>query len=125
MRGHVNTDVKAGLELETFCSRERCLNRSATAPQDLFGKHVASGLRAVTDLRHREYAKVKIQEILFNAQFGLLGIPFPQQQNSFQQSFMEQLNSFNVASPPTLNSNRTSKVVRTSKKKHCTDLCIL
>ena len=32
LRGHLNTDVQAGLELETFCSRERCLNRSATAP---------------------------------------------------------------------------------------------
>ena len=32
MRGHLNTDVQAGLELGTFCSRERCLNRSATAP---------------------------------------------------------------------------------------------
>ena len=72
--------------------------------EDLFSKHVASGLRAVTDLRNREYAKVKIQEILFNAQFGLLGIPFPQQQNSFQRSFTEQLNTVNVASSQTLNS---------------------
>ena len=30
-RSH-NTDVQAGLELGTFCSRERSLNRSATAP---------------------------------------------------------------------------------------------
>ena len=32
LRGHFNTDVQAGLELGTLCSRERCLNRSATAP---------------------------------------------------------------------------------------------
>ena len=31
-RGHLNTDVQAGFELGTLCSRERCLNRSATAP---------------------------------------------------------------------------------------------
>ena len=31
MRGHLNTDVQAGLELGTLCSREQCLNRSATA----------------------------------------------------------------------------------------------
>ena len=32
LRGHLNTDAQVGLELGTFCSRERCLNRSATAP---------------------------------------------------------------------------------------------
>ena len=31
LRDHLNTDVQAGLELGTLCSRERCLNRSATA----------------------------------------------------------------------------------------------
>ena len=30
---HLNTDVQAGLELGTLRSRERCLNRSATAPK--------------------------------------------------------------------------------------------
>ena len=34
LRGHLNTDAQVGLELGTFCSRERCLNRSATAPQN-------------------------------------------------------------------------------------------
>ena len=34
LRGHLNTDAQVGLELGTFCSRERCLNRSATAPYD-------------------------------------------------------------------------------------------
>ena len=33
LRGHLNTDAQAGLELGAFCSRERGLNRSATAPQ--------------------------------------------------------------------------------------------
>ena len=33
MRGHLSTDVQAGLELGTLCSREQCLNSSATAPQ--------------------------------------------------------------------------------------------
>ena len=32
LRGHLNTDVQAGLELGTLRSREQCLNRSATAP---------------------------------------------------------------------------------------------
>ena len=30
LRGHLNTDVQAGLELGTLCSRERYLDRSAT-----------------------------------------------------------------------------------------------
>ena len=34
-RSPQHTDVQAGLELETLCSREQCLNRSATAPQVL------------------------------------------------------------------------------------------
>ena len=38
MRGHLNTDVQAGLELETLCSRERYLNRSATAILIVLGK---------------------------------------------------------------------------------------
>ena len=33
IENHLNTDVQAGLELGTLCSREQCLNRSATAPQ--------------------------------------------------------------------------------------------
>ena len=33
LRGHLNTDVQAGLELGTFRSRELCLNRQATAPR--------------------------------------------------------------------------------------------
>ena len=31
LRGHLNTDILAGIELGTLCSRERYLNRSATA----------------------------------------------------------------------------------------------
>ena len=30
MRGHLDTDVQEGLDLGTLCSREQCLNRSAT-----------------------------------------------------------------------------------------------
>ena len=29
LRGHLNTDVQAALELGTLCSREQCLNCSA------------------------------------------------------------------------------------------------
>ena len=39
---------------------------------DAFANNVAFSLRKVTDQRSKEYAKVKIQEILYKAQFGLL-----------------------------------------------------
>ena len=42
---------------------------------DAFGQHVALTLRKVADDRNKEFAKVQIQENLFKAQFGLLGIP--------------------------------------------------
>ena len=42
---------------------------------DAFGQHVALTLRKVADGRNKEFAKVQIQEIIFKAQFGLLGIP--------------------------------------------------
>ncbi|KAG7488450.1 hypothetical protein MATL_G00033040 [Megalops atlanticus] len=51
---------------------------------DIFGKHVANELRLVPDLRAKQYAKLQIQNILFEAQFGLsqpphLVSPFPSQ----------------------------------------------
>ena len=36
LRGHLNNDVQAAIELGTFCSRERCLNRSTTVSKELF-----------------------------------------------------------------------------------------
>ena len=32
LRDHLYTDAQRGIELVGFCSRERCLNRPATAP---------------------------------------------------------------------------------------------
>ncbi|KAJ8279993.1 hypothetical protein COCON_G00070590 [Conger conger] len=45
---------------------------------DVFGRHVANELRLVGDLRAKQYAKLQIQNILFQAQFGHPGSsPFP------------------------------------------------
>ena len=38
-----------GLELGTFCSRERCLNRSATAPHYSFTKESIYDTSAIVD----------------------------------------------------------------------------
>ncbi|KAJ8377041.1 hypothetical protein SKAU_G00076210 [Synaphobranchus kaupii] len=42
---------------------------------DVFGRHVANELRLVGDLRAKQYAKLQIQNILFQAQFGLSQAP--------------------------------------------------
>ena len=41
----------------------------------MFGQSVGLGLQSIRDHRSKEFAKVKIQEIIFKAQFGLLAIP--------------------------------------------------
>ena len=41
-------------------------------------------LRAVSDLKNSELAKLKIQEILFQPQFGMLGIPIQQNETNLQ-----------------------------------------
>ena len=46
----------------------------------LFGESVGASLKSITDIRSKEYIKVKIQELVFQAQFGLLAPPtFPVQ----------------------------------------------
>ena len=37
-----------------------------------FGQNIAAGLRNITDDKSKEYVKVKMQELIFQAQFGLL-----------------------------------------------------
>ena len=51
---------------------------------DVFGNHVAFSLRKVKDARNKEYAKMKMQEILYQAQFGLL---FQQNMNYNAQQY--------------------------------------
>lgn len=42
----------------------------------LFGQNIGLSLQEIPDKRVKEYAKVKIQELIFQAQFGLLPLPF-------------------------------------------------
>ena len=39
---------------------------------DAFGKHTAFSLRKIDDVRNKEFAKLKVQEILFKAHDGQL-----------------------------------------------------
>ena len=40
--------------------------------EDIFGRHVAKSLKTITDKRTRELAKMKIQQVLFDAEFGVM-----------------------------------------------------
>ena len=51
LRGHLNTDVQAEIELGTFRSRERCLNRQATAPQNLLLGHIKRNIKYNNDFQ--------------------------------------------------------------------------
>ena len=54
----------------------------------LFGQNIAAGLRNIIDNKSKEYVKVKMQELTFQAQFGLLPLPFSQNvsHNGFPQN---------------------------------------
>ena len=45
---------------------------------ETFGQNVTASLRNIPDNRCKEFVKVKIQELIFQAQFGMLSIHFPQ-----------------------------------------------
>ena len=45
---------------------------------EIFGQHVAASLRNIKDNKCKEYVKVKIQQIIFEAQFGMQLMPFQQ-----------------------------------------------
>ncbi len=49
-----------------------------TDADEIFGRHVAASLRNISDHRCKEFLKVKIQEVIFQAQFGVFPIPLPQ-----------------------------------------------
>ncbi len=45
---------------------------------EIFGQNVTASLHNISDTRCKEFLKVKIQELIFQAQFGLLPMPFQQ-----------------------------------------------
>lgn len=54
---------------------------------EAFGRTVGLQLKSIGNIQNSEYAKLKIQEILYQAQFGLLTQCLPQQPSAqFQMS---------------------------------------
>jgi len=42
---------------------------------EIFGRHVANELKLIRGMREKQFAKLQINNILFNAQFGLVKLP--------------------------------------------------
>jgi len=42
---------------------------------EVFGRHVANELRLIHGMREKQFAKLQINNVLFNAQFGLVKLP--------------------------------------------------
>ena len=53
--------------------------------EDIFGRHVAKSLKAITDKRSRELAKIKIQQVLFDVEFGVSDHHQSQSSSTFHQ----------------------------------------
>lgn len=60
--------VSSGVSSNTYASR-------LEDPDELFGRHVANELRLIKNIKAKQFAKLQIHNILFNAQFGLATIP--------------------------------------------------
>jgi len=66
--------------VERSAKKARLYNEAAMAddgddPDVVFGRHVAHELKLVTDMKSKQFAKLQIHSILFNAQFGLTTVP--------------------------------------------------
>ena len=53
--------------------------------EDIFGRHVAKSLKAITYKRSRELAKIKIQQVLFDVEFGVNDHHQSQSSSTFYQ----------------------------------------
>ena len=70
---------------ETISTEDSLLEETLPAPEatqtktvdadDVFGQYVAASLRNIKEYRSKEYLKVRIQELIFEAQFGMLPMP--------------------------------------------------
>ena len=96
------TDVvsKENWLLEEAAAIFRNKKETRSDGEDIFSQNVAAGLRAISDVRNRELAKLKIQEILFQAQFGMLEIPMQPAQR-YSQLPSTHISSFASSSPHT------------------------
>lgn len=68
-------DLETEVLTKSLVLLENATNRKRPPDDDseeIFGKHVAKSLKAITDKRSRELAKIKIQQVLFDVEFGVI-----------------------------------------------------
>ena len=53
----------------------RSKKKKVQDPVEAFGMTIGARLRSISNIQNKEFAKVKIQEIIFQAQFGYLMAP--------------------------------------------------
>ena len=67
---------------------------------EIFGQNIALSLKSITDKRCKEFAKVKMQEIIFQAQFGIIQTPFQQSNHIQNATTMYQVNQNSPLTSP-------------------------
>ena len=101
-RGAVPSKAELVMEEAVSILKTTANPKQPVDDEEIFGRNIACGLRKIKDERSKEFAKVKMQEIIFQAQFGLLSAgaqSYPQNRfishNVPQQShnWMERLHS--------------------------------
>ncbi len=72
---HHTKDLETEILTKSIVLLESATNRKRPAPDDdgeeLFGRHAAKSLKTVTDKWSRELPMMKIQQILFEVEFGV------------------------------------------------------
>ncbi|XP_072018760.1 uncharacterized protein [Amphiura filiformis] len=69
-RKKVKTKEGELLDLASGLLRRQAVDRKEEDADDVFGRHIAHELRNITDPRAKQLAKVQIQNILYEVQFG-------------------------------------------------------
>ena len=65
-------ETEVGDQTDAFPNRLRYVDRREEDADDVFGRHIAHELRSITDPRAKQLAKVQIQNVLYEVQFGAL-----------------------------------------------------
>ena len=87
-----NTNSSSALKRRTSrirkssSSSSSSVDRGDSDPDVTFGRHITNELKLIRDLRARQFAKLQIHSILFNAQFGLMDVPHDVPANVFNGS---------------------------------------
>ena len=63
-------------------------------PDEAFGMTIGASLRSISNIQNKEFAKIKIQEIIIQAQFGNPMAPFAPNHYHFLFNTMKQVKNY-------------------------------